>query len=182
MKRKQMKKLPGSRLSPPPRVQWFVLRTKPRNELKVSERLQQQGIETFTPSYTEIRQWSDRKKKVRVPYFPSYVFVRLPEAGRNRAFCHSGVLRYLFWQGQPAVVREEEIEMIRSYLHGRERQEVLVESLNPGDEVVLLRGALKNRHAHITHIDSSRVRLVLPVLGYKVSVRLSDIAPVRAAS
>jgi hypothetical protein len=31
-------------------------------------------------------------------------------------------------------------------------------------------------------MDASRVRLVLPALGYKVSVKLSDIAPVRAAS
>jgi transcriptional antiterminator RfaH len=148
----------------------------------VCEKLQQLGIETFAPTYTEVRQWSDRRKKVRVPYFASYVFVRLSDADRNRAFCHSGVLRYLFWQGSPAVVREEEIGMIRTYLDGREEHQILVESLKPGDEVVLLRGALQDQRAHIQHIDATRVRLVLPILGYKVSVKLSDIAPVRAAS
>ena len=148
----------------------------------MSERLQQLGIETFTPTYTQIRQWSDRRKKIRVPYFASYVFVHLREAERNRAFCHSGVLRYLFLQGTPAVVRDAEIEMIKTYLDGQEQHKVLVESLNQGDEVVLLRGALKDQRAHVQHIDAARVRLVLPVLGYKVSVKLSDIAPVRAAS
>ncbi|MEJ2163647.1 MAG: transcription termination/antitermination NusG family protein, partial [Robiginitalea sp.] len=126
------------------------------------EKLQQLGIETFAPTYTEVRQWSDRRKKVRVPYFASYVFVRLSDAARNRAFCHSGVLRYLFWQGSPAVVREEEIGMIRTYLDGREEHQILVESLKPGDEVVLLRGALQDQRAHIQHIDATRVRLVLP--------------------
>ena len=130
----------------------------------------------------EVRQWSDRKKKVRTPYFRSYIFVRLPEEERNRVFCHPGVLKYLFWLGKPAVIRDTEIEMIRTYLSGRERQDVLIEQLKPGDAVVLLRGALKDRQAHIEHIDASRVRLVLPVLGYRVSVRLSDIAPVRVAS
>ena len=117
-----------------------------------------------------------------MPYFHSYVFVRLSDAERNRAFCHSGVLRYLYWQGAPAVVREKEIEMIRSYLDGREQQHVLVESLSPGDKVQLLRGPFKDCQAHIEHLDTSRVRLVLPILGYKVSVKISDIAPARAAS
>ena len=181
MNRKQMKpnQPPGRSTA---QKQWFVLQTRPRNELKVSAKLQQLGIETFAPTYTEIRQWSDRRKKVRVPYFASYVFVHLPEADRNSAFCHSGVLRYLFLQGKPAVVRDQEIEMIRTYLDGREQQQVLVESLKPGDEVVLLRGGLKDQRAHIQHIDATRVRLVLPVLGFKVSVKLSDIAPVRVAS
>ncbi len=41
---------------------WFVLYTKPRNELKVAERLSKLGIEVYTPTRMEVRQWSDRKK------------------------------------------------------------------------------------------------------------------------
>lgn len=130
----------------------------------------------------EVRQWSDRKKKVRVPYFASYVFVRLAEEDRPRAFCHPGVVRYLFWQGQPAVVRDEELEMIRTYLEGRERQQVLVERLGVGDEVVLLRGALKDTHAYVEQLGGAKARLVLPALGYKITARLSDVAPVGEAS
>jgi transcription antitermination factor NusG len=163
-------------------MQWYVLHTKPRNEIKVSQKLQQLGIETFAPTYQVVRQWSDRKKKIRVPYFASYVFVRLPEKERDRAFCHPGILRYLFWQGAPAVVRDTEIEMIRTYLHGRARENVLIEELKPGDSVVLLRGALKDQRAFVEHISPSQVRLILPVLGYKITTRLSDVAPVRAAS
>ena len=128
-----------------------------------------------------MRQWSDRRKKVRVPYFASYVFVRLPEACRDQVFCHSGVLRYLFWLGEPAQVRESEIDMIRTYLEGREKQSVLVERLSEGDTVVLLRGPLKDRQAHVEQIDASRVRLVLPVLGYKITAKISDVAPVEAS-
>lgn len=130
----------------------------------------------------EVRQWSDRRKKVRVPYFASYVFVRLAEADRPRAFCHPGILRYLFWQGQPAVVRDTELDLIRTYLEGREKQQVLVERLGVGDEVVVLRGALKGQQAHIETLGPARVRLVLPVLGYKITARLTDVAPVREAS
>ena len=160
---------------------WFVLQVKPRNELKVSEKLQKLGIEAYAPAYVEVRQWSDRRKKVRVPYFASYVFVRLPERERDRAFCHPGVLRYLFLQGKPALVREEELQMIRTYLEGREKQSVLVERLSEGDTVVLLRGPLKDTHAHIEQVAANRVRLVLPVLGYKITAKLSDVAPAEAS-
>lgn len=91
-------------------------------------------------------------------------------------------MRYLFWQGKPAVVRDSEIEMIRTYLHGKEREEVLIEKLKPGDEVVFLRGGLKDQHAVIEHINPAQVRLILPVLGYKITTKLSDIAPAGVVS
>ena len=39
---------------------WFVLCTKPRNELKVTERLTRIGVEVYTPTKIEVRQWSDQ--------------------------------------------------------------------------------------------------------------------------
>ena len=44
---------------------WFVVYTKPRNEIKVSQRLTVLGIENYTPARIEVRQWSDRKKKIQ---------------------------------------------------------------------------------------------------------------------
>ena len=54
---------------------WLVIYTKPRSEKKVSQRLKEMGIMIFCPTVTTVRQWSDRKKKVEVPLFNSYVFV-----------------------------------------------------------------------------------------------------------
>ena len=56
---------------------WFVLFTKPRTEIKVSQRLSVLGIENYTPTRIEVRQWSDRKKKITVPLLPSMVLVSL---------------------------------------------------------------------------------------------------------
>jgi transcription antitermination factor NusG len=54
---------------------WFVLYTQPRNEKKVAERLEKLGIKAYCPMTIQVRQWSDRKKKVEVPLLNSYVFV-----------------------------------------------------------------------------------------------------------
>ncbi len=88
---------------------WFVLYVKPQNEIKVGKALTALGIEVFCPTKKEVRQWSDRKKTVEVPLFKSYVFVKLEAQNRNQVFSVPGVVRYLFWLGKPAVVRDEEI-------------------------------------------------------------------------
>jgi transcription antitermination factor NusG len=55
-----------------------------------------------------------QKKKGRSTTFNSYVFVQLSEADRNVVFNSPGVVRYLFWLGKPAIVRDEEIEVIKN--------------------------------------------------------------------
>jgi len=88
---------------------WFVVYTKSRNELKVQNHLISIGIEAFTPTRTELRQWSDRKKKVVVPLLPSMVLVRLDEKEAHKVFEIPGVVRYLFEHGKRAVVSNEEV-------------------------------------------------------------------------
>ena len=72
---------------------WFVLCTKPRNELKVTERLTSIGVEVYTPTKIEVRQWSDRKKKVLVPLLPSMVLVQLLEKEVEVVFNVPGAVR-----------------------------------------------------------------------------------------
>ena len=54
---------------------WFAIYVKSRHEKSVHAELQQKGIESSLPLMTVTRQWSDRRKKVEVPLFRSYVFV-----------------------------------------------------------------------------------------------------------
>ena len=49
-------------------MNWYALYTKPRWESKVEKALEKMGIETYCPMTTEVRQWSDRKKKLPPPY------------------------------------------------------------------------------------------------------------------
>jgi transcription antitermination factor NusG len=95
---------------------WFVLCTKPRNELKVLNRLLSIGIDAYTPSRTELRQWSDRKKKVIVPLLPSMVLVRLDEKKVHKVFEIPGVVRYLFEYGNRAEISNEEVVAMQSFV------------------------------------------------------------------
>ncbi|MDT0651627.1 UpxY family transcription antiterminator, partial [Autumnicola edwardsiae] len=91
-------------------MQWYVLYTKPKWELKVYENLQKKDIKAYCPTVTEVKQWSDRKKKITAPLFRSYIFVYLAEKERSEVFEVPGVVRYLYWLGKPAIVRDVEIQ------------------------------------------------------------------------
>ena len=95
---------------------WFIIFTKPRNELKVSDRLLSIGIEAYTPSRVELREWSDRKKKVRVPLLPSMVLVQLAEKEVNKVFEIPGVVRYLFEYGKRAEVSNQEVLAMQAHV------------------------------------------------------------------
>ena len=43
---------------------WRVLYTNPRAEMKVAQRLEKIGVEAYCPARMEMRQRSDRKKKI----------------------------------------------------------------------------------------------------------------------
>ena len=100
----------------PDSKKWFVIYTKPRAEIKVSQRLSVLGIENYTPTRIEIRQWSDRKKKIEVPLLPSMVLVSLNEKEVNRVFEVAGVVRYLFENQKRAEVSNEEVLAMKYYL------------------------------------------------------------------
>ena len=55
---------------------WYVLHTKSRFENVVSELLLKKSIEVFLPKITVASRRKDRKKMIRVPLFPGYVFVK----------------------------------------------------------------------------------------------------------
>ena len=154
---------------------WYVLYTKPKAELKVAETLKQIQVEVYCPTITEVRQWTDRKKKVTVPLFRSYVFVRLKEMDRYKVFEVPGVVKYLYWLGRPALVRDAEIEIIEKWLNGDELEEVSVSHLSPGDRVIISSGAFKDEEAVVQEVGTKRIKLILLSLGCTVSAMTREV-------
>jgi transcriptional antiterminator RfaH len=146
-------------------MNWYVVYTKPKWEKKVAEQLRDFGIECYCPLITQTRQWSDRKKKVEVPLFNSYVFVQLEESDRNLVFQSMGAVRYLFWLGKPAIVRDEEISIIKNGLESPNICDVSVTAFQVGDRVKLDSGPFLNQEAIVKEVNSNHCVLVLESLG-----------------
>lgn len=156
-------------------MNWYALYTKPRWEKKVEKELQVQGIEAYCPQVTEVRQWSDRKRKVTSPLFKSYVFVQLEEKDRAKVFDVPGVVQYLFWLGKPAIVREEEINTIKVWLKDEQVEDIEISHLTRGDLLTISDGRFKGKEAVVEKIGKKRLRLILKDLGLVVNVKVSDV-------
>ena len=100
-------------------MNWRVLYTNPRAELKVTQRLEKVGVEAYCPARMEIRQRSDRKKKIWVPLLPSMILVNIEEREKNKVFGVQGVVRYLYWLGQPAKVSSDEVLTLKEVTEGK---------------------------------------------------------------
>jgi transcriptional antiterminator RfaH len=146
-------------------MNWYVVYTKPKWEKKVAEQLKNRGIACYCPLITQVRQWSDRKKKVEVPLFNSYVFVQLADSERNAVFQSVGVVRYLFWLGKPAIVRDEEISVIKKWLDLSDGTDISVASVQVGETIQLDSGPFLNQKAIVQEVTNTHYVLVLESLG-----------------
>ncbi|MFS4482679.1 UpxY family transcription antiterminator [Hyunsoonleella sp. 2307UL5-6] len=155
---------------------WYVLYVKPKNEKKVAEALSKANIEVYCPFIKETKIWSDRKKIIEVPLFKSYVFVRLLDKDRQLVFDFPGVVRYLFWLGKPAVVKDHEIDTIQEWLSNDEVDEYTVTSILPGDKVAIKHAMLGDKQAIVKEVGKTRVKLVLEGFGVVINMKLKQIA------
>lgn len=95
---------------------WYALYTKPKWEKKVDSLLIRKSIESWCPVQIVERQWTDRKKKIEDPLFKSYVFVHISEDERVKVLQTDGVLNFVHYLGKPAIIKDEEIALIKQYL------------------------------------------------------------------
>ena len=146
---------------------WFVLCTKPRNELKVTDRLHRIGIVVYTPTKIEMRQWSDRKKKVTLPLLPSMVLVQLAEKEVTAVFEVPGAIRFLFEHGKRASVSNEEVLAMKSYLEATKVEDE--KGLAIGD---LVKVPLLGEQATLLSIKGKKCLAQLQKLGAIVSFQL----------
>ena len=151
-------------------MKWFVIYTKPQFEIKVEQTLQNIGIRAYCPVYKQIKQYSDRKKMVLKPLLRSYVLVNINDKDRDKVFSVPGVVRYLFWLGKPAIVREEEIELMKNNLSGI-YENITVSDLKKGDAYNIKEGPLKGQVGKVVDLFKNKIKLELPSLGMLVTLK-----------
>ena len=155
---------------------WNVLYTKTKNEKKVFERLANIGVDAYCPCQRILKQWSDRKKWVDEPVFKSYIFVKVPESESQKLQILNtpGVVRFLYWLGQAAQVRQVEIDGIRSFLG--EHQFVESISFDAGLKLNVKQGVLKGSEGVVLYQTKNEVVLRVEKLGMSLVARLPKVS------
>lgn len=142
-------------------MNWFVLYTKPRHEKKVEKELIARGINAYCPTRQEYSFWSDRTKKIQKPVLPSMVFVNIKENDLNTVFFCKSVLRYMFWLGKRAIIRDFEIEILK--------QNLLKNNIvDPKVGSTIGVTSFGNKFGRISKVTKNKIWVSLEDLGYKL--------------
>ncbi len=116
--------------------------TKSRHEKKANWALLEKSVETFLPLREVLVRWKDRNKRVLVPLFPGYLFVRIDPKERLNVLNTRGVVCMLGNNGSPVPVPAWEIESARKLLRSGLRFSPFPYEME-GKEVSIVRGPLE---------------------------------------
>ncbi|MFO0358112.1 MAG: UpxY family transcription antiterminator [Sphingobacteriaceae bacterium] len=155
---------------------WKVLYVASRSEKKIEKRLKELGLEPYVPLRSEKRKWSDRIKLVSTPMINGYVFVNLIEKDRDLVFKAQGVLNFVRYNGGDAIVRDVEIEALRSI----EQKGYFVESLSyqqfdQGDKVEIKYGPFKGLIGSVSSKGGESVyKISIESIGYSLQINVPE--------
>jgi transcription antitermination factor NusG len=145
---------------------WYAVYTKPRCEKKVSDLLSKNEIENYCPLNRVQKQWTDRKKIIYEPLFKSYVFVKISQNEQLTVRKTQGILNFVYWLNKPAVIRNEEIDIIKRFLNEYTCLKLEKAEVNVNDIVRITTGPFMEQEGRIISIKNKTVRIMLPSLGY----------------
>ena len=163
---------------------WFAVYTKPRWEKKVTDLLVKENIIAYCPLNRVLRQWSDRKKLIYEPLFTCYVFVQVSMGEINKVKSIYGIINFVCWLGKPAIIKDEEIEVIKRFLNEHENVNLEKAEVNVNDVVRITSGPFMQSEGSILAVLKKKVKVYLPTLGYAMvaEIEKTNLKVVKKAS
>ncbi len=165
-------------------MNWKALYVTSRSEKKVNTRLISLGVEAYLPLKTEKKQWSDRKKIVISPLINGYIFVKISDQQRDLVFKAPGVLQYVRSNGKDAIIREEEINVLRDIEEkGYHSEAKPLGHIVAGDRLLIKHGRFKGMRGIVERIKGEEIyTLCLESIGYSLRINLPSEVLVKEKS
>ncbi len=155
---------------------WYVLHTRSRFEQVVFDGLEGKSLETFLPKITVMSKRRDRRKKIRVPLFPGYVFVKsdMNVYERLEIVKTVGVVRIVGNADGPIYVPDESLESLQIMVGGD--NEVLTGTrFRKGDRVMVVEGPFAGvTGVFVRYKGSGRVVVSIEALGQYAGVDVPE--------
>jgi len=161
---------------------WFVVHTKPRQEARALQNLEQQGYCCFLPTISKKKTTRQGLKVVQEPLFTRYLFIELDTtlSGKSWAPIRStlGVSRLVTFGVEPAKV---DIHLVDFLKEQQVRQDAPPSPYSEGDRIVIKSGPFAGLEAIYQMDDGERRAMVLIEIiqkPTKLQIDITEIAPV----
>ncbi len=152
---------------------WYLIYTKPKCEKKVASLLSKRKIENFCPqNRTQVKKI---RKNIMVakPLFSSYVFVRVEEEKVSSLRQVENALNLVYWKGQPAIIKDEEIAIIKSFIN--DHQDIRLEKtpVDKSDIARIIDRPGFTVDGNLLTLKNTFIKINLPSLGYTLIAELN---------
>jgi len=150
---------------------WYVIHTHAQQEERAASNLKAWQVETFAPKMRERRynQLTGRPTFITKPLFPRYIFARFAVNDLLHKINYTrGVNSVVSFGESPTPVEESIIDMIQARV-GEDGYVKVGDELQPGDEVVIGEGPLKDFVGVFEHETKTndRVMILLSTVNYQ---------------
>jgi len=156
-------------------LNWYCIYVKSRHEFKVFERLSNLGIEVFLPAVERLRKWKDRKKLVKFPLFPGYLFINIQKNYDLilKVLKTPGVVCFIKNPlGEPEAVPEEQIIPLKKAIENKKEIDPYP-YLKEGQKVRIKRGALQGVTGILKRKEKNHYLIInIDILQRAVSVKI----------
>jgi transcriptional antiterminator RfaH len=149
---------------------WYVVHTKPRQEARALENLQNQGFNCFLPTLQVQKLRNQKVQTVTEPMFSRYLFIQLDDQTQNWGPIRStlGVSKLVSFGPQPAKVPPEFVAFLQEA-----PPEELERMFSPGDTVQVAVGPLRGLEGkYLAHDGETRAFVLIELLGQPQRLRI----------
>lgn len=150
---------------------WYVVNTKPRQESRALENLQNQGFECFLPTMQVQKLRNQKVQTITEPMFSRYLFIQLDDTTQNWGPIRStlGVSKLVSFGPLPAKVPPDFIAFLKEA-----PPETLERMFVPGDAVHIGSGPLQGLEGkYIAHDGETRAFVLVDLLGQPQKLRMA---------
>jgi transcriptional antiterminator RfaH len=165
---------------------WFLVQTKPQQETRALENLQQQGVNAFCPQVLVEKLSRGKRKVSKEVLFPNYLFVEFDQEAVSALSINytRGVNRIVSFGNVPSQVPDQLISQLKERIDQSD-QNMITELPEKGENLEVLDGPFRGLNAIFSQIDGdSRAIVLITILSQKVKavLPLSSLARVGKAN
>jgi len=159
-----------------PQAKWLVVETRHGLTKKAADLLSRSGIQTYLPLTRYLYEVGEKMKSVKRPLFDSWIFVQISnESEKDEVLATHGVLTFLYWRDQHAVISEEEIQMIRRFTTDYTSVELEKSGVGSSNPKYPSRASILVEENGEINVATKFIKAVLPSLGYTLACETGEV-------
>jgi len=167
-------------------MNWYTLRVISGKEDKIKENilfeldyqeLASEVEDIMVPSENIVEMKEGKKRVKRKVFFPGYILINMSESKEAKYLIENtdGVINFVGANGEPQMLKEDEITRIIGEVEGREGREVVIAPYKVGDSVKVTDGPFADFSGFVNEVNNEKqkVKVSVSIFGRPTPIELN---------